>query len=657
MMDKLLTFSGYDPRSGPHIFRLEPDIERSVKMIKMARALPPRIEEYIRSAKPIPGKAQLLIDALGAGEYWGSNVNGDFFPEEALRHEGPEYGYETFMHFAHPFKHHVNKDPALAYGDKVTLSAYDPGMHRVLLVVSVDKKKCHDILQDLSHGRYWDVSMGCKVPWDECSECHNRARNRAEYCDHLRQQMNKILPNGKRVFAFNRKPKFFDISFVLIGAEKASHVLQKVAFQGSHEIVGSAEAWERYTVKVAAQKTGDEKMADITKEVPSNQPRPNIHPISPEAKEELTGVMDAAGDAKAHEAEIPPAILDQLGGFPLQEVFHTLAALGIDLRPQEFQRIVLVKMGQRALLQKLAQHRLVFDERRLATTAPAWARSYAKFDPGSLNEKVASVMRPYLEERSCLPDILAARLERLEKRAGGLGRLEDGTEYQRDSQWYPMTDAQRAASSGRNKMLPASMALATGYLIFKRLFPQLAETGPAPIRLLAKSPWLLPLLLGAGVGASVGLSGLMAPQQIENHGTGRGLDAKMAAVYDESKTASIKSPFVRLGLIPLAYLYAGVQQRRWERGEKLNAVDRFVASRPDVTALAAFAAAPQVAAGLKGLTKKGGVMNDVALYTVGSESKLLPAVMAGALADSLIFRRLQRLASRRGKGTDHADAR
>ena len=111
-MYKLLTFSGYDPQSGPHIFPIEPDVDRTIGHIKMARPLPQGIENYIRSAKPIPGKTQLLIDAMGAGEFYGSNVNGDYFPETALQHSGADYGFQTFMHFAYPFKHHVNKDPS-----------------------------------------------------------------------------------------------------------------------------------------------------------------------------------------------------------------------------------------------------------------------------------------------------------------------------------------------------------------------------------------------------------------------------------------------------------------------------------------------------------------------------------------------------------------
>src|SRR5690242_4510813 len=57
----------------------------------------------------------VLVNALGAGEYFGPNINADYFPWEALAHKGDDYGYRTFYN-AHAFQHHANKDPARAFG-------------------------------------------------------------------------------------------------------------------------------------------------------------------------------------------------------------------------------------------------------------------------------------------------------------------------------------------------------------------------------------------------------------------------------------------------------------------------------------------------------------------------------------------------------------
>jgi len=218
--------------------------------------------------------------------------------------------------------------------------------------------------------------------------------------------------------------------------------------------------------------------------------------------------------------------------------------------------------------------------------------------------------------------------------------------YDRSSQWYPLNEEEARRSSGVRGSLPASMALAAGFLVFKRAFPGLMTKGPAPARAIAANPWLLPILIGAGIGASVGFSNKTESMAISPDGTGHGLDAKNKSAYHQTKTAGV-SPLARLGLIPLTYVYAGVQQKRWRSGAKLNAFDRFVAMRPDVAGLASFAMAPRVAKGIKNFTKRGSVLGDIAMYTVGSSSKLMPAVLAGAAIDTAIFKAIKRLAERK----------
>ena len=124
---------------------------------------------------------------MSAGEFYGSNRNGDYFPEGALK----EY-HKTFEALGHVYRHHVNKDPKKSMG-RVMFSHYNPEMHRVELILELDRKKSEDILTRLDKGDLPAVSMGCRVPWDECSICGNRAKTRKEYCDHLTKSMNKVI--------------------------------------------------------------------------------------------------------------------------------------------------------------------------------------------------------------------------------------------------------------------------------------------------------------------------------------------------------------------------------------------------------------------------------------------------------------------------------
>src|SRR5512135_3518387 len=118
-MDKLLLFPGADSK-GVYTFLIE---QEKGHLVKTAAEYHPTIAAYIRNAKTIPGKTQILLTALGAFEYWGNNRNGDSFPEESLAHEGDEYGYKTFEKYAKIYKHHINKDPKAAYGE-VPLAVY-----------------------------------------------------------------------------------------------------------------------------------------------------------------------------------------------------------------------------------------------------------------------------------------------------------------------------------------------------------------------------------------------------------------------------------------------------------------------------------------------------------------------------------------------------
>lgn len=231
------------------------------------------IDSYIASMlTPKDGKMYLHINAMGAGEYYGSNKNGDYFPEEQLR----KY-HKSFEEFGYVYRHHVNKDPAKSIG-KVIFAIYNEDMHRVELIAEVDKVLGKDILSRLESGDFPFTSMACKTPYDVCSICSNKAHTREEYCEHLTGQLNKLMPDGRKVMALNLATlKFFDISIVIRPADITSSILRKVASAvepciGSAEMaeiegIGGAFIKEAETIKEAAIK----KLADIVKQIEGGQ--------------------------------------------------------------------------------------------------------------------------------------------------------------------------------------------------------------------------------------------------------------------------------------------------------------------------------------------------------------------------------------------------
>lgn len=133
--------------------------------------------DYIKAVAPEPGKTLLLLNALGAEETYGPNRNGDGFPEFPVPARGKTAsadrrwfvppGEELTSHFdsfernpAHAFQHHVNRDPAKASG-VVKKAFWNPRMHRVELLVSVDNDKDPEWIKRANDGEFVPVSMGC----------------------------------------------------------------------------------------------------------------------------------------------------------------------------------------------------------------------------------------------------------------------------------------------------------------------------------------------------------------------------------------------------------------------------------------------------------------------------------------------------------------
>jgi len=192
---------------------------------------------------PDPRFVYLHVIALGAGEYYGSNSNGDYFPETELIgackiFAGRErcYGFKTFETVGKVYRLHQNKDSEKSIGD-VVKAIYNQKMHRVELIIAVEKEKAPDIVERIDNGEKLPVSMGCKVKYDECSICGNRAyKSRLEYCIHGKMMLNQVLPDGRKVFRINIAPIFHDISFVRVPADKTAYVLAKVAEEKSAEV-------------------------------------------------------------------------------------------------------------------------------------------------------------------------------------------------------------------------------------------------------------------------------------------------------------------------------------------------------------------------------------------------------------------------------------
>jgi len=200
------------------------------------------VVEYFKKCDLKPGDIPIHVVALGAYEAWGPNKNGDAFTEKACE----EYHHTFVTTPARYYKHHKNKDPKISFG-KVAYSCYNKGMKRVeLLVIANGTKEAAErngglVLDDETLNRLerndpigW--SMACKVAYDVCSICGNKAPNRLAYCTETtcrdpvtgtkglgcRNNLMKFAEDGRLQFVYNPEPLFFDISQVLRPADRSA---------------------------------------------------------------------------------------------------------------------------------------------------------------------------------------------------------------------------------------------------------------------------------------------------------------------------------------------------------------------------------------------------------------------------------------------------
>lgn len=403
-MLKLITLPGVSETGDILIQAIFPN----APLVKTASAaLHPDIQKYLSNLKSRPEKLYVLVNALGAGEWYGSNINGDYFEERELNTPaGSEFGFRTFLDSG-VYRHHVNKDIKKSFG-KVVVSVYNPIMHRVELIIEVDRAKAaeeghKDLVEQLDAGKNPAVSMGCRVAHDVCSICGNKSKTRNDYCVHAKTMMNQVLPDGRKVYVLNPNPKFFDISFVLIGADRTSYAMAKVAsvYGASHGNMLSADLAEEFGVRdrssvalLREKLANKQKLSNMVKNLPA---------MSARVMPGITG----------KEPNLPDTLLDRLADKPLPAITTSLSAAGIVLKPAEYQRLILAKSGNKKLADQLSKAGSVF------RPTDSVDHSVQYVDPRQYDVDVRDMVLPYLESRSAFDPIVTRRVSQRTPEAFG----------------------------------------------------------------------------------------------------------------------------------------------------------------------------------------------------------------------------------------------
>ena len=196
-------------------------------------------EDQLSHIKIAADEVPVHVIALGASEFYGPNRNGDAFPVDVCRNY-----YPTFVKFASYFNNHKNKpekgDPRFGI---VKAAAWNEAMKRVelLLALNATKSACERnggfvderALEKLARGEDLPVSMACRVPYDVCSWCGNKAATRKNYCTmekcaaggckHNLTRLVKVAGDLHHLHVRNVSPVWFDLSRVFRPADRIAY--------------------------------------------------------------------------------------------------------------------------------------------------------------------------------------------------------------------------------------------------------------------------------------------------------------------------------------------------------------------------------------------------------------------------------------------------
>lgn len=382
--------------------------------------------DYIKNVMPEPGKTHLLLLAMGGEETYGPNRNGDGFSEYPVPARGEKAAskgerwwiapgqeltktYKTFeTNPAHAFKHHQNKDKEKASG-YVKKAFWNPRMHRVELLTLVDNEKDAEWVERVEAGEFPAVSMGCRIKYDVCSRCGNKAPTRADYCKHA-QAMNEVNPDGTKNFVYNPDSDFFDISRVFRPADRIGYTMKKVADFADVRLSADLGAMvEAASFKIAAAK----KLSEMDKVIRGEPVATGT--MSPNEKSLVVKFRDHAQDKLAASPNVPAHMLQQHG---LRSVVTAAHRVGVVLKDAEFIEAAVSQMlgrpanASRATIMKTAEAAGAAIE--LFGESPAlldWVLDECKLAVAeTVSPALDTAMRAIAEKRAYAGELLYRRL-------------------------------------------------------------------------------------------------------------------------------------------------------------------------------------------------------------------------------------------------------
>lgn len=287
---------------------------------KRANMFSKLVEDYT----PSKDKTAVHTIAMTAFEKFGFNRNGDGWKRDNLMRDHP-----TFVKCAKVYRHHKNTPADPSYG-VVKAAMYNSDMDRVELLMELDNTKCAEELSLLERDGSYPVSMACKIAYDVCSICSNKAKTPREYCHHVKEAMGKILDDGRVVGVDNPNSTFFDISRVIRPADRVAYTLKTASASG---LIGGAALAEELGYTLGYMEDMDASLACSVK---SSQEKKSILDKLSKMEKRIEGV--ATPVLLDNQEEVQECVKKLSAYVPvyLDSVMKAMCKEAVVLRPSEF---------------------------------------------------------------------------------------------------------------------------------------------------------------------------------------------------------------------------------------------------------------------------------------------------------------------------------
>lgn len=563
------------------------------------------IASFLESFKPNPGFTYLHVIAMGAGEYYGCNVNGDYFPEKDLiaRHH-------TFVEQAKVFKEHDNKPTSPSFGN-VVFSWYNPKMHRVELILALDKIKGEEFIRRQDAGEQLEVSMGCRVRFDVCSICGNKATAKNPYCEHIKYHKREVYPDGKQAYMINVNPTFFDISIVRRRADKIAYVLNKVASVNSAASLmeKNAELFEHLgseleTSLIPLAPTPDEaifaipdnddmqKIAATLNDREEQEKLAMVKRIKAQAVRVLQkGIEEALPALERVEPDLPVALLDRMARrHSIEDILHSFFLNAIPMKPKEFTRIIIVQNG------------IPLEQFNNVLAGVRAARPANQISQGQYQKEIGSLLEKFLIDRSSFLPAVMHRMDKVKTSAVlnmnvpmAYYDLNPNLNFGHVRRPAPYTEINQSIDAipvYRNSYAQTPVMMSPVQVEEQKLRPKLKEPHMGPVKtgltlgaLYAayKTHGALDTILKdpKNMALVALLAGLVA-QKLDSRKPGGQENGRVkTAGFIKSFGGKIALPFVGV------HLLAGHYRNQYNHGKDLNFAERYVAENPDMLSLIA----------------------------------------------------------------------